>query len=49
VATTTEPTGLLHTLTGWALHRGITLEGLSVVRPSLEDIYLELIAAQDES
>jgi len=39
----------LHTLTGWALDRGVTLDGLSVVRPSLEDIYLELIAPQDES
>ena len=49
VATTTEPTELLHTLTGWALDRGVTLEGLSVVRPSLEDIYLKLVATQDES
>jgi ABC-2 type transport system ATP-binding protein len=33
---------LLHELTGWALERGIPLPGLSVLRVSLEDIYLAL-------
>ncbi len=33
---------LLHELTGWALERDIPLPGLSVVRVSLEDIYLSL-------
>jgi ABC-2 type transport system ATP-binding protein len=33
---------LLHELTGWALERGIPLPGLSVLRVSLEDIYLSL-------
>jgi ABC-2 type transport system ATP-binding protein len=47
VVETTEPTQLLHTLTGWALERGITLDGLSVTRPSLEDIYLSLIATEE--
>ena len=37
-----EPTETLHKLTGWALERGITLPGLVVDRPSLEDIYLRL-------
>jgi ABC-2 type transport system ATP-binding protein len=37
-----EPTGILHTLTGWAIARGISLDQLSVARPSLEDIYLRL-------
>ena len=32
----------LNRLTGWALERGLELEGLEVSRPSLEDIYLEL-------
>lgn len=32
----------LHTLTGWALERGLALPGLSVSRVSLEDIYLNL-------
>jgi ABC-2 type transport system ATP-binding protein len=39
---TTEPTHVLHDLTSWAVARGIELEGLEVLRPSLEDIYLEL-------
>ena len=39
---TAEPTGALHVLTGWALHRGVVLAGLTVDQPSLEDIYLRL-------
>jgi ABC-2 type transport system ATP-binding protein len=39
---TDDPTELLHRLTGEALDRGERLDGLSVVRPSLEDVYLEL-------
>jgi len=38
-----DPTGDLHRITGWAIERGVELAGLSVTRPSLEDIYLELI------
>ena len=45
---TDEPTPVLHRLTGWALDRGIELAGLTVSRPSLEDVYLELTAGQDE-
>jgi ABC-2 type transport system ATP-binding protein len=37
-----NPVGILHDLTGWALERGVPLEGLEVIRPSLEDVYLEL-------
>jgi ABC-2 type transport system ATP-binding protein len=33
---------VLHELTGWALERGTTLPGLSVLRVSLEDVYLSL-------
>ncbi|MGH3152916.1 MAG: ABC transporter ATP-binding protein [Streptosporangiaceae bacterium] len=44
-----EPTEVLHRLTGWALDHGTTLPGLTVDRPSLEDIYLSLTAAQDAS
>ena len=40
---TEDPTALLHTLTAEALARGETLEELSVTRPSLEDVYLELL------
>jgi len=39
---TDDPTTLLHQLTGEALARGERLEGLTVSRPSLEDVYLEL-------
>ncbi len=38
-----EPTGLLHDLTGWAVARGSTLAGLTVDRPTLEDVYLSLV------
>jgi ABC-2 type transport system ATP-binding protein len=41
---TADPTRTLHELTGWALDRGFPLEELSVARPSLEDVYLELTA-----
>jgi ABC-2 type transport system ATP-binding protein len=41
---TENPTHLLHELTGEALQRGERLEDLSVGRPTLEDVYLELTA-----
>jgi ABC-2 type transport system ATP-binding protein len=43
---TDDPTTLLHELTGAALARGERLEGLSVTRPTLEDVYLELTAGE---
>jgi ABC-2 type transport system ATP-binding protein len=39
---TDDPTTLLHELTTEALGRGERLENLSVARPTLEDVYLEL-------
>jgi ABC-2 type transport system ATP-binding protein len=39
---TADPTALLHQLTGDALARGERLDGLTVTRPTLEDVYLEL-------
>jgi len=42
---TEDPTALLHELTGEALASGRRLEELSVGRPTLEDVYLELTAA----
>ncbi len=45
---TSTPVEALNRLTGWALERGIELEGLEVARPSLEDIYLELTSEQGE-
>ncbi|HEY5390349.1 MAG TPA: ABC transporter ATP-binding protein [Solirubrobacteraceae bacterium] len=44
VTQTDDPTALLHELTSAALARGERLEGLSVTRPSLEEVYLELTA-----
>jgi ABC-2 type transport system ATP-binding protein len=41
---TEDPTTLLHELTSAALARGERLEALSVTRPTLEDVYLELTA-----
>ncbi len=41
---TDDPTSLLHRLTSEALARGERLTDLSVSRPSLEDVYLELTA-----
>lgn len=40
---TTKPTADLHTLTDWAVRRGVELAGLEVTRPSLEDVYLEIM------
>ena len=47
VAPPVTPT--LHTLTGWALERGIDLSALTVSRPSLEDVYLELTSGSADS
>ncbi|WP_346007739.1 ABC transporter ATP-binding protein [Janibacter terrae] len=38
-----QPTQVLERLLGWSRSRGVTLAGLTVERPSLEDVYLELI------
>jgi ABC-2 type transport system ATP-binding protein len=43
---TDDPTELLHRLTGEALARGERLENLSVSRPTLEEVYLELTEEQ---
>jgi ABC-2 type transport system ATP-binding protein len=43
-----DPTALLHQLTSAALARGEALQDLSVTRPSLEDVYLELTAEAPE-
>jgi ABC-2 type transport system ATP-binding protein len=43
---TDDPTELLNRLTGEALGRGERLEDLTVTRPSLEDVYLELTQEQ---
>ncbi len=48
VVRTTEPTKLLHELTAQALSEGRELEGLTVRRPTLEDVYLALTGDDDE-
>ena len=48
VLRTTEPTRLLHELTGEALAAGEELQGLEVRRPTLEDVYLSLTAEEAE-
>jgi len=42
VVSTATPTDTLHRLTGWALDRNSELAELTVARPSLEDVYLDL-------
>jgi ABC-2 type transport system ATP-binding protein len=48
VVRTTDPTKLLHRLTAEALAEGREVEGLSVRRPTLEDVYLSLTAEHEE-
>src|SRR6478609_6622311 len=43
-----DPTQLVHDLTADALARGGSVRELTVVRPSLEDVYLELTSEEDE-
>ena len=45
---TTEPTRVLHELTGWAVNAQVELVGLEVSRPSLEDVYLALTSEEDQ-
>ena len=49
VLRTAEPTRALHDLTAAALADGRELEGLEVRRPSLEDVYLELMEEDEGS
>ncbi len=42
VVETTAPTEALHVLTSWAVRCAVELAGLTVDRPSLEDVYLRL-------
>jgi len=44
-----DPTALLHQLTSAALARGEPLRDLSVTRPTLEDVYLDLTAPEERS
>jgi ABC-2 type transport system ATP-binding protein len=42
-------TQTLHRLTGWAIDQGLSLDGLEVTRPSLEDVYLALTGSPSAS
>ena len=44
---TDDPTTVLHELTAVALQQGTRLQALTVTRPTLEDVYLELTADHD--
>jgi ABC-2 type transport system ATP-binding protein len=46
---TDDPTELLHRLTRDAIARGERLDGLEVMRPTLEEVYLELTADADSA
>ncbi len=43
VIETAEVTTTLRSLTDWAVTQGVDLDALTVTRPSLEDVYLELV------
>jgi ABC-2 type transport system ATP-binding protein len=45
---TEEPTRVLHELTGRALAEGVELDGLTVRRPTLEEVYLSLTEGEGE-
>jgi ABC-2 type transport system ATP-binding protein len=50
VAVSTEdPTRTLHVATTWAVERNLSLDGLDVRRPSLEDVYLQLVGEPETS
>jgi ABC-2 type transport system ATP-binding protein len=46
---TDDPTRDLLALTGWAAGRGAALDGLTVARPSLEEIYLTLTTETEDA
>jgi ABC-2 type transport system ATP-binding protein len=46
---TAHPTAILRDLAAWAIERGEELEGLTVTRPSLEDVYLQLTGETDDA
>ena len=46
---TSTPTADLASLTGWATAQGFELDGITVTRPTLEDVYLDLAAPAGET
>ena len=45
---TRRVTQTLYVLTSWAVHRAVELEGLTVLRPSLEEVYLALTGREGD-
>ncbi len=45
---TPTPTAILHQLTAWAIGEGIEFEEISVTRPSLEDIFIEVTSSSGQ-
>jgi ABC-2 type transport system ATP-binding protein len=43
-----DPQPVLYRLTSWAVHEGVHLDGLEVIRPTLEEMFLELTATDVE-
>jgi len=43
-AETDDVVRLLHELTSWAMSNQLPLDGLQVTQPTLEDVYLSLVA-----
>jgi ABC-2 type transport system ATP-binding protein len=43
-----DPTQMLYDLTSWAVGAGVSLEGLEVTRPTLEDVYLKITRDADQ-
>jgi hypothetical protein len=46
---TEDPTKDLYELTGWAIQNGVSFEAIDVMRPSLEDVYIELTGGEEGS
>ena len=46
---TQDPTRALYELTSWAVQQNLSLEGLEVTRPSLEDVYLQITEQADSA
>jgi ABC-2 type transport system ATP-binding protein len=49
LVTSAQGVAATHTITGWALERGIALTRFSVTQPTLEDVYLALTSGADGS
>lgn len=46
---TQRATADVNAITQWAIGRGVELEALTLARPSLEDVYLDLVGAPDDA